>query len=263
MSFIKVDSRNLSFHATPDPLDRRRPTLVCIHGAGGSSSLWNLLAGRLRPLGIPLLRLDLPGHGRSDLPGEESVDGYASALSRFIELLGLEQVVLCGHSMGGAISIQTALQRPVWLKALILLCTGGRLRVLPSFLQSLEKGEREALHFIQQVGFGAGVDPEIVRVSYQELASCNPEVLYRDFLACDRYDNLARLGSIDLPTLVGCGDADLMTPLKYSRYLASAIPGAYLEVFPGAGHMLPLERPAELAEAIGKLWREKGFASPA
>ena len=58
------------------------------------------------------------------------------------------------------------------------------------------------------------------------------------------------MGSIRIPTVVVVGDRDLMTPVNHARALAAAIPGARLEVLPGCGHMVMLERRRELNHAI-------------
>jgi len=61
---------------------------------------------------------------------------------------------------------------------------------------------------------------------------------------------MGRLGEIGVPTLVVVGQEDKLTPVKYSRYLQQHIPEATLEVIEGAGHMVMLERPEALNDAI-------------
>jgi pimeloyl-ACP methyl ester carboxylesterase len=60
---------------------------------------------------------------------------------------------------------------------------------------------------------------------------------------------------IALPTLILCGEEDRMTPLKYSEYLRDRIPGARLVVIPRAGHMVMLEQPRAVNEAIAEFLR--------
>jgi pimeloyl-ACP methyl ester carboxylesterase len=78
----------------------------------------------------------------------------------------------------------------------------------------------------------------------------HPEVLHGDFLACDRFDVLDRLGEIKVPTQVICGVDDMLTPLKYSRFLVEAIPEANLVAIDDAGHMVMLERPGDVARVV-------------
>jgi pimeloyl-ACP methyl ester carboxylesterase len=59
-------------------------------------------------------------------------------------------------------------------------------------------------------------------------------------------------GKIKIPTLIICGAEDKMTPLDFSRQLATGISGATLEIIEGAGHMAMLERPAEFNTSLDK-----------
>jgi pimeloyl-ACP methyl ester carboxylesterase len=63
---------------------------------------------------------------------------------------------------------------------------------------------------------------------------------------------MERLYEIETPTLVVAGTADQLTPLEYARFLAEHITGARLTVIEGAGHMVMLERPAEVAKTVGE-----------
>jgi len=77
--------------------------------------------------------------------------------------------------------------------------------------------------------------------------------MLQDFLACDSFDAMARLGDFTIPTLAVCGESDALTPPKYSRYLAGRIAGCKMSTIPNSGHMVMLESPDLLAETI------KGF----
>jgi pimeloyl-ACP methyl ester carboxylesterase len=81
----------------------------------------------------------------------------------------------------------------------------------------------------------------------------DPAVLYGDLVACDRFDIRHRLGEIEAPALVIGATEDRMTPLRFAQYLAENLPHAELRVLEGAGHMMALERPEEVASAV------KGF----
>jgi pimeloyl-ACP methyl ester carboxylesterase len=85
-----------------------------------------------------------------------------------------------------------------------------------------------------------------------------PEVIARDYLACDAYDVRDRLGEVKAPSLVMCGTADVMAPPKYSEALVAGIPDATLRLFDGAGHNLHLERPVDVAAAMSDWMAERG-----
>ena len=75
-----------------------------------------------------------------------------------------------------------------------------------------------------------------------------------DLSACERFDALDRLWEIRCRTQVFVGSADVLTPPKHARALAERISAARLVEYVGAGHMLPVERPAEVAGELAVLW---------
>jgi pimeloyl-ACP methyl ester carboxylesterase len=74
--------------------------------------------------------------------------------------------------------------------------------------------------------------------------------VHDDFAACDKFDVMDELAGIGCPTLVLCGGDDKLTPAKYARYLRDNIPGAELAIIPQAGHMVMMERPSLVNDAI-------------
>ena len=96
---------------------------------------------------------------------------------------------------------------------------------------------------------------------FRSLAATNASVLHGDFLACDGFDVMDRLGAIDRPALVIVGEDDHMTPVKYARFLADHLPRAQLNVIPAAGHMVMLEQPAAVEDAL-RVWLDSTFPAP-
>ena len=77
-------------------------------------------------------------------------------------------------------------------------------------------------------------------------------MFYGDFLACESFDATERLKEIKAPALIVVGAEDRMTPVRHSRHLAAALPGATLKVIPNAGHMVMLEKPRETAAILAE-----------
>jgi pimeloyl-ACP methyl ester carboxylesterase len=232
-----------------------------VHGAGSSSDFWY----RQRAAFPDGHYLDLPGHGRNEERYRSSVEEYAHWLKGYIESNGLRNVVLNGHSMGGAITLTLALQRPKWLHSVILTGTGARLRVSPLLLELLRSDYPAAVQAILEASFappqGALSYAQKVRLNgtRRQLLRTPREVTLADYEACDRFDVMERVGEIKLPTLCIVGARDKMTPVKYSEYLHGAIEGSYLEVIEGAGHMLPIEKPEEYNSKVATFLRGKGL----
>lgn len=225
-------------------------TLVLVHGAGSAADIWDRVRAALTS-DWRVLTPDLPGHGGAAHPGRQSVEAYAEWLEGWLAEQGVDSLVLAGHSMGGAIALQTALRGRVVPRGLILVSTGARLRVPAETLAGIRDDFERTMKRMGDYSFGPTAPFELRYESQPRLQAAGPMVVHDDFAACDAFDVLARLGEISLPTLVVCGADDQMTPPKYSQYLADHLPEARLELVEASGHMLPAEQPLALARAIG------------
>ena len=108
-------------------------------------------------------------------------------------------MVLCGHSMGGAITLLYALRYPQELKGIILLGTGARLRVHPDYLERCRQpGPNNSDWLAGHMGYFKGVALDMQPVLSQRAEEVGPEVELNDLLACDRFDVMDRVREIAL-----------------------------------------------------------------
>jgi pimeloyl-ACP methyl ester carboxylesterase len=248
VSTVAINGERLNYYHHRGGPQPQGPPLVLVHGAGGSLMHW---PGELRRLpGRTVYALDLPGHGKSGGTGRAEVGAYAEALWGFVEALGLPPFVLAGHSMGGAITLEFALRYPGRLAGLILVGTGAKLRVAPQILTGILNDFQGTTELMAQWTHDEHVDPNLLRLYIRRLREVSPQVIHDDFAACDAFDRRADVSRIVLPTLILCGAADRMTPVKYSQYLHEQITGSQLAIVPGAGHMVMLEQPPAVAESV-------------
>lgn len=218
--------------------------LVLVHGGGGVGQLW-----QHQLLAFPrAVAPDLPGHPAG--PGLSTVPDMARWIVRWIDEHGPSPCVLGGHSLGGAVALQAALLAPQRLRGLILIGTGVRLRVRPEFFELLRTDYDRAVDELLGWWFTPQAAPRVVDRARAALRAVPPTVVHDDFWAADRFDVMDRAHEIVLPTLIVCGQEDRMTPVKYSEYLHRRIPASQLVVIPGAGHMVMLEQPRAVNEAI-------------
>lgn len=246
MPEISVGGYAAHYEDTVRPMAR---TILFLHGAGGSHRVfrdqWAGLKGVAR-LVIP----DLPGHGFSGGKPHESIGGYAAWVADFAREAELPPVILAGHSMGGAVALQAALDGRLRPEALVLLGTGAKLTVSPSVFEGIERRFREFSPELVSWMTARGAPPELLAEVTQDLLSTRAETFLADFSACDGFDLRGRLAALRIPTLVVTGDEDRLTPLKYGEFLAANIPGAVLKIIRGAGHLVMLERPEEVNAVI-------------
>jgi pimeloyl-ACP methyl ester carboxylesterase len=230
-------------------LHTRQP-LVLIHGAAGNHLYWPHELRRLP--GEDVFALDLPAHGKSQGQARQTISAYANVVHDWLLGLEISEAIFVGHSMGGAIALNLALDHPDCVAGLVLVGTGARLRVLPEILQYAESETTylNAVRLIVNSSFSDGASTRMVELASDRMAEVRHSVLYADLRACDQFDVADRLSMIDKATLILCGEYDLLTPLRYSHYLAEQILASQLRVIPGTGHMLQLENPRQVAEAI-------------
>ena len=226
------------------------PPLVLIHGSGGTHLHWPPQLRRLPKHRV--FGLDLPGHGDSPGPGETTIEGYVRRVVGWLSEQGIDRAVLAGHSMGGAIAMTAALQEADRVAGLVLVGTGGRLRVTDEILQATADPSlfKEAVEAITTWSYSDHTSEKIVGLAKMRMSEIRPEVIHGDYTACNQFDILDRLSQIAVPTLIICGKQDRLTPIKYSRYLEEQIPGSTLVLIENAGHMVMLEQPVEVSAAV-------------
>lgn len=216
--------------------DKGTPLLL-LHGLSGSSRWWarNVpdLAARHR-----LIVPDLIGFGRSRHRWRvPPLDEAAGVLDEWIATLGLEPLVLIGHSMGGQIAIHLAASRPPWLERLALVDAAGIPRLL-----SPGRMIRIAAEATPLWRWG---DPRFLRVIARDAWTAGPLVLARSVWNILRDDVRPLLPMIDVPTLIVWGERDTLVPLKDAWTIRDAIPGARLAILRGAAHNPMVDRPAD------------------
>jgi len=219
--------------------------LLFIPGSGGGKEAWLYQTGYFADSEA----IALPGH--PDGEPCPSIDEYVEWLRGYISQQGYKDVVLVGHSLGGGIAQLFGLKYGNELKALVLIGTGARLRVRPDILEEVEKMIGDDATWRKYLEEGQStVDPEYSKVAVEARMRIGPAVLLNDFLCCDKFDIMDRVHTIKVPTLVLCGTEDVMTPVKYTNYLADKIERAQRVIIEGATHSVARERPTEVNQAI-------------
>jgi pimeloyl-ACP methyl ester carboxylesterase len=251
MPIVEIDGRPIHFLTGVNGIASGRRNIVFVHGAGGNAFAWqNQRRGLDR--GVNTICVDLPGHGQSSGPGYSSIAEYSQWLLRFIDGLKLTGVIAAGHSMGGGVILEAAIEHPEILEALILVGSGARLKVSSDMLESLESDFKTAAEQLLRKCYGSESSKNLIKWGLEHLFDEVPEVVMADFRACNDFDRMDDIAQIKKPALVLCGSEDKMTPSKYSQYLAEKLQGATLRIVEKAGHMAMLEKPFEVNASIIK-----------
>ncbi|MHA6796516.1 alpha/beta fold hydrolase [Pseudonocardia bannensis] len=263
-------------------------TVLLAHGWTLDARSWGPVAARLTSggAGPRVIRYDHRGHGRSDAvdPDSMTLEQLADDLAELIEKVAPEgPLVLGGHSMGGMTLMALAERHPDLVcrraagVALVATASGGTtegfLGLAPRPLAAVQRGEarlygsrwwarRELLSRrpgllhpgMRWLLLGPRPDREALRITAQCIAGCRPATLsgFRPTLEAHERDAVLAVFA-EIPTTVLAGSRDRLTPVRASRRIAAALPTASLTIFPEAGHMLPVERPAGVAARIAAL----------
>lgn len=230
--------------------------VLFIHGYPLDRTMWRHPMEHLE--GWRRIAPDLRGMGRSDAPDlGYSMTTYADDLAALLESLGVAQVVLCGFSMGGYVALEFLRRFRERVRALILMDTraesdspdGRRARDV-AIQGARENGSRFVADSMLPKLF-AKESAEAVGEPWRHaermiLATPVPGMVGALSAMRDRADSTALLESVvDLPALIVVGEHDRITPPASAHRMASALAASRLEVVPDAGHLVPLEQPAQ------------------
>ncbi|HEY3449748.1 MAG TPA: alpha/beta fold hydrolase [Myxococcales bacterium] len=267
----------------------RGPWLVCLNGIGVCMSFWEPFA-RQMGRSCRVARFDFRAHGRSDGPPEPTDISIATCVDdteAIVAALGIEDPILCGHSMGGQVGFEYYRRHRDGVAALVpTLCTSGHaiatffdtrlslaaFEVFKKVVQVAPNGLSQALRPLLLSGVAERavrmlgiihptLAPHELMVPYLEQLSRTD---FRSYAALAQslqdHDAADLLPSIDVPTLVVAGEKDLFTPLRLAHDLVRRIPGAELLIIPGGTHAALMEQPDLLCLRVEQFLEERVLA---
>lgn len=233
------------------------PVVTLSHALGATLALWDehvpALTSRFR-----VLRYDVRGHGGSEVPaGPYTLEQMADDAHALLGTLGLPRTHFVGMSMGGLIGMVLALRHPEAVASLVLCdttaCYGEALR--PMWEERIRVAEtggmtEDLIERTMAIWFTPGYDPARVERVRAMLRRTSPAAYAAAIRAIGFVDLRPRLGAIRCPTLVVVGGDDPGTTPAMARDIAGRIPGARLEVLPGARHAAVVERPGDFIRLL-------------
>jgi 3-oxoadipate enol-lactonase len=240
-------------------VDGEGPTVLFVHGLGGTSNSFQALLGALD--GFRCMRPDLPGSGRSPTPfGKLTMDGFVETVGEIIRVIGTAPVHLIGHSMGTTVCQHVAVKMPEWVTSLTLF--GPIHEVSDAARQRLKDRARAA----RQDGMIGIADAAVAGGLSSATRTTVPLVvpfLRESHMRQDAEgfaqscEALAEAQGADLrlvrcSTLLITGDEDTVAPPSAAQAIADKIKGATLKVLERCGHWTPVERPQDCARLLSE-----------
>jgi pimeloyl-ACP methyl ester carboxylesterase len=246
----------------------RGSPLVLIHGLADDHRLWRKALPDLA-LRHRVVLYDVRGHGQSSLgEGDGTLSQLGDDLHRLLDEIGLESASVAGFSLGGTIAMRLAIDHPEQVDVLFAVATSSRVgssaanwyaeRALmagPELRATIDRDTVDAYH-ISPGELEEGL--AIRRQSTQNPGGYQNAALAMAGLRANPLD--PELVKITARTLVVCADLDQHCPPKAGEIIAAGIADSTMEIITGSGHMLPAERPQEVASLLIAFLRETANA---
>jgi non-heme chloroperoxidase len=258
------------------------PAFLFVHGLGVTSRIWTKQFRMLPPAGLRAVAFDHRGHGASTAApygsaARGSIDLLADDVRAVVEGLDLRDLVIIGHSMGGMALLAFALRHPdivaARVRGIALVSTAARLDLhripfVPASMAAFAAGfvrsgawsRSDWSTLAARTMFGRDAVPSQVELVRVLLATVSEDTVVAAADAIAHFDVERRLREIAVPALVVTGTADLLTTPRDARRLARGLGDARLELVPGAGHMLMLERAERFGALLSGFARDLGVA---
>jgi len=251
--WLEIDGQRIRYLRMGDG----EQNVLLIHGFGGDLDLW-LFTQEPLSANASVYSLDLPGHGQSSkVVADGSVAGLAEVVVKFMDALGIDHAHIVGHSLGGAVGLQTAVAHPNKVNALSLIGSAGlgseiNRAYISGFVAS--QSRREIKPFLQQlVGDPGLINRKMIDdiLKFKRLDGVNEALttIAAGFIDGDEQSVNLRgsLASLGMPIQVIWGSKDQIIPVAHSRGLPDNVS---VNVLDGFGHLVQLEAASDVNKIL-------------
>jgi pimeloyl-ACP methyl ester carboxylesterase len=230
--------------------EKQGKKVLILHGWGDCAKGWQPMLEKLAKK-YDVVAVDLPGFGDTDMPPSVwALDNYAAFVAAFLKKISFKPFAIIGHNNGGAIAMRGLADGTFTTERLLLLDSAG--------IRSEYRGRQNIWQIITKTGkilsypLPKNLKKHLrhkvyMKVGGNNLVSQRLQETFKRLVTDDVQSNAARL---DLPTLLLYGEDDLSTPPAYGRILHNLIKGSRLEIIPGAGHFVHLDKPDEVLKLM-------------
>lgn len=224
--------------------------ILVLHGWADSSQGWRDFAAKLAP-DYEVIVPDLPGFGGTAAPDEAwGLDDYAAFVGEFLKKIRVKPYAVIAHSNGGAVAVRGLASGKLRADKLVLLASAG--------IRNQYKGRKKVIRLMAKTGKALTTPlPKSIRKSlrrkvYKSIGSdmLVVERLQQTFKKIVTDDIQADAARLHVPTLLIYGADDLHAPALYGQVLHNLIDESTLEVLPGTGHFVHLDKPQQTLKLV-------------
>ena len=256
---FQVDSKNVFASDGGQGINKKKATIVLLHGSGLSHIVWSLTEQYLSNQNYNVLAIDLPGHGNSEGDCLKSIEEISDWLERVFSELGIFELTIIGHSQGCLEALEYSSRYLKRVKNLIFVGGSYRMPVNQDLIDLATSGNKDAVKLMTKWGYAnskkfIGGDPvEKIINSPRDIR----EILAIDLIACNNYKNGAEaLKTTNCPTLLIFGEFDKMVSVEKGKKFAELIPNSKIHVIKNCGHMIVFENAFEMREKISEFLKK-------
>ena len=235
--------------------------ILFIHGLGSSADRWLGIPSALSA-NLHAIALDLPGFGESDKPAtmDYTIENFRDTIVDFINELAINgKTSIVGHSLGGYIAAEVAMENKNQVERLVLIDSSGMLKkpttLLEEYLRVAMNPTKDKVRkvFEQMVAGQARIPSKLVEGFITRINLPNAKYAFKSTLenSANTQIGFERLKLIDnIPTLIIWGIEDKVIPPEHSRLFKEAIMNSHIEIIQNAGHAPFAEKPEQVCEIL-------------
>ncbi len=234
-------------------IDKKKPSILLMHGSGLSHIVWSLHEQFYSSQGFNVLSVDIPGHGNSAGPSLMSIEKISDWIKALMIKADLEKIIFIGHSQGSLVGIDFASRYPRLTEKIILVSGSNKMPVNQDLIDLAEAGDEKAVLLMMKWGYegskafiGGNPVKKIIN-SARDIR----EILAVDLKACNNYKNGENaIKKISCPTLCIFGDLDKMVPIKVGLRMSEQIKNCETKIINDCGHMIIFEKAFEMRKLV-------------
>ena len=256
---FEVENKKVFSSDIGQTFDKNKHSIILLHGSGQSHVVWSLTDQYLADEGFNVFALDLPGHGNSEGSSLKSIEEMADWLNKVVNVIGIKDLTILGHSQGCLVAIEYANKFPDNIKNLIFVAGSYQIPVNESLIDLANTGDFESINLMMKWGYGyskqfLGGNPlQKILNSSREIR----EVLAIALIACNNYKNgISSIKKIKCPTFFVFGELDKMIKLDKGKEFSGLIPGSKTHIIKDCGHMIILENAFEMREKVAEFLKK-------